>query len=68
MPLEIIILVTILIRMYAHYNLILLFPMQQAHVLKFAMYGKTIDQNTGIRTFSRQTYGVSEESPEEFHQ
>ena len=42
--------------------------MEQGHVLKFVIKGKTFDENVGIKTFPQQTYGVSEESPEWFTQ
>lgn len=34
--------------------------MEQGHVLKFVIKGKTFDENVGIKTFPQQTYGVSE--------
>jgi len=33
-------------------------------MLKFVAKGKTFNPHIGVRTFPRQTYGVSEESPE----
>jgi hypothetical protein len=42
--------------------------LQKGHVLKFIAQGRTFNSNVGVRTYPRQTYGVSEESPEEFRQ
>jgi len=32
---------------------------QKGHILKFVHHGKRFNQNVGIKTFPRQTYGVS---------
>jgi hypothetical protein len=39
---------------------------QKGHVLKFVHQGKTFNPHVGVRTFPRETYGVSEESPDQF--
>lgn len=36
------------------------------HILKIVIDGKTFPQHVGIRCSPHQTYGVSQESPEEF--
>lgn len=40
--------------------------MAQTHHLKFVIKGKTFPTNVGIKCSPQQTYGVSEEAPEEF--
>ena len=40
--------------------------MQQGHALKFVITGKTFDPNVGIKTYPRQTYGLSLDSPDYF--
>ena len=40
--------------------------MDKGHVLGFVLRGKTVDENVGIKAFPKQTYGVSEESPDWF--
>lgn len=42
--------------------------LQKGHILKFVAQGRTFNPNVGIKTFPRQTYGVSEDSPREFRQ
>jgi hypothetical protein len=37
---------------------------EKGHILKFVARGRTFDPNVGIRTYPRQTYGLSEESPD----
>lgn len=41
---------------------------QKGHVLKFVAKGKTFSSNVGVKAFPQQTFGVSEDSPEEFKQ
>ena len=39
---------------------------QQGHVLKFVAQGRTFNPKVGVRTFPRQTFGLSEDSPDQF--
>ena len=39
---------------------------RDTHVLKIVNNGRTFDPNQGVKCYPRQTYGLSEESPDHF--
>jgi len=40
--------------------------LRETHILKLIMKGKGINEENGIKCYPRQTYGVSEDSPDIF--
>ena len=40
--------------------------MTETHALKFIIKGSTFPSNIGVKCYPQQTYGVSEEAPDQF--
>lgn len=40
--------------------------MRDSHILKIVNNGRTFNPNVGVKCYPRQTYGISEEAPDEF--